>query len=116
MVDQTSFKRNRTSAAKWTIQLTSLIPETVVGQIHPPHKILSFVTLPGFVTSFPVALGINAATVIATGALVSIDASRLGHRELSYYRNANVRHGECVAHTNSGDIPVKFIVEWRDRE
>jgi hypothetical protein len=167
-----------------------------------------------FVTSFPIALGISAATVIATAALVSIDASRLGqvdlkgrkresagllfvgmcllwivvypvaffrrnafgspnlsfvalfvaaffigapflasmvipvrlpsctsaevkqvleqiirstpvgattrsiesHRELSYDRNANVRHGECVAHTDSGDIPVKFIVEWQDRE
>ncbi len=42
----------------------------------------------------------------------SIDA----HRELSYDSSANVRHGECVAHTDSGDIPVKFIVEWRDRE
>jgi len=167
-----------------------------------------------FVTSFPVALGISAATILATAALVAIDASRLGkvdlkgrqresagvlfvgmcllwivvypvaffrrsafgspnlgfvalfvaafyaagpnivsvviparlpsctsaevaqlleqvirstsigattksidgHRELSYDRSANVRHGECVAHTDSGDIPVKFIVEWQDRE
>ncbi len=38
-----------------------------------------------------------------------------GHRELSYDKNAIVRHGECVAHTDSGDIPVKFIVEWQDR-
>ena len=38
-----------------------------------------------------------------------------GHRELSYDRSANVRHGECVAHTESGDLPVKFIVEWQDR-
>ena len=39
-----------------------------------------------------------------------------GHRELRYDRSANVRHGECIAHTDSGDIPVKFIVEWQDRE
>ncbi len=39
-----------------------------------------------------------------------------GHRELSYDSTANVRHGECVAHTDSGDIPVKFIVEWQDRK
>ncbi|MEK6261333.1 MAG: hypothetical protein AABP62_22255 [Planctomycetota bacterium] len=38
-----------------------------------------------------------------------------GHRELSYDRDSNVRHGECVAHTNAGDIPVKFTVEWQDR-
>jgi hypothetical protein len=43
--------------------------------------------------------------------LKSID----GHRELSYDRDANVRHGECVAHTDAGEIPVKFIVEWQDR-
>lgn len=39
-----------------------------------------------------------------------------GHREVSFDRIANVRHGECVAHLDSGDIPVKFIVEWQDRE
>lgn len=39
-----------------------------------------------------------------------------GHREVSYDRSANVRHGECVAHMDSGDISVKFIVEWQDRE
>ncbi len=38
------------------------------------------------------------------------------HRELSYDRNANVRNGECVAHTDSGDVSVKFIVEWQNRE
>ena len=44
--------------------------------------------------------------------LKSID----GHRELSYDRDANVRHGECVAHTDAGDIQVKFVVEWQDRD
>jgi hypothetical protein len=39
-----------------------------------------------------------------------------GHRELSYDRGAQVRHGECVAHTDVGDISVKFIVEWQDRD
>ena len=39
-----------------------------------------------------------------------------GHRELSYDRDANVRHGECIAHMDSGDIDVKFIVEWQDRK
>jgi hypothetical protein len=39
-----------------------------------------------------------------------------GHREVGYNRGATVRRGECVAHTDSGDIPVRFIVEWKDRE
>ena len=38
-----------------------------------------------------------------------------GHREVSYDRDANVRHGECVAHTDVEDVPVKFDVEWQDR-
>ena len=42
--------------------------------------------------------------------LKSID----GHRELSYDRDANIRKGECVVHTDTGDIPVRFIVEWQD--
>ncbi|MFP6764775.1 MAG: hypothetical protein VB858_14210, partial [Planctomycetaceae bacterium] len=43
--------------------------------------------------------------------LKSID----GHREVRYDSEADVRHGECVAHTDTGDIPVKFTVEWQDR-
>ncbi len=39
-----------------------------------------------------------------------------GHRELRFDRDANVRHGECVAHTETGDIPIHFIVEWQDQE
>ena len=39
-----------------------------------------------------------------------------GHHELSFDPDANVRHGECVAHTETGDIPIHFIVEWQDRE
>ena len=39
-----------------------------------------------------------------------------GHRELSYDGSENVRHGECVVHTDSGDTSVKFSVEWLDRE
>jgi hypothetical protein len=39
-----------------------------------------------------------------------------GHREVGYNRGATVRRGECVAHTDSGDIPIRFIVEWQDRE
>ncbi len=35
-----------------------------------------------FVTAFPVALGINVATVFATAVLVAIDASRLGKVDL----------------------------------
>lgn len=42
-------------------------------------------------------------------------ASVDGYRELSYDRGTSVRHGSCVAHTESGDIPLKFIVEWQDR-
>ena len=39
-----------------------------------------------------------------------------GHRELRFDPDANVRHGECIAHTETGDIPIHFIVEWQDRE
>ena len=43
--------------------------------------------------------------------LKSID----GHREISFDADAGVRNGECVAHTDAGEISVKFLVEWRDR-
>ncbi len=39
-----------------------------------------------------------------------------GHRELSYDRDADVRHGQCVVHTDTGDVNVKYLVEWRDRD
>ena len=39
-----------------------------------------------------------------------------GHREVSFDRDANVRHGECFAHTQTGDISVKYMVEWQDRD
>ena len=38
-----------------------------------------------------------------------------GYRELSYDSTANIRYGECVVHTDAGDIPVKYIVEWQDK-
>lgn len=38
-----------------------------------------------------------------------------GHRELRYDPEADVRHGECIAHLESGDVPMKFFVEWQDR-
>lgn len=47
----------------------------------------------------------------AGATLKSIDS----YRELSFDRDANIRHGECIVHTSSGDIPVKFVVEWQDR-
>ncbi len=39
-----------------------------------------------------------------------------GFRDLSYDRAADRRTGQCVAHLESGDTPVKFIVQWRDRD
>jgi hypothetical protein len=39
-----------------------------------------------------------------------------GHRELNFDREASVRHGHCVLHTDAGDIDVKYLVEWQDRE
>jgi len=44
-------------------------------------------------------------------AIQSID----GHRELNHDTEAAVRHGECIAHLDSGDVPVQFVVEWQDR-
>ena len=41
--------------------------------------------------------------------------STAGYRELRFDPVAQVRHGECTAHTDAGDVPVKFIVEWQDR-
>ncbi len=51
-------------------------------------------------------------TAPAGDTLKSVD----GHRELSYDPDAEVRRGECVAHTDDGEIPVQFIVQWQDRE
>jgi len=42
--------------------------------------------------------------------LKSID----GHRELSYDSDAEIRYGECIAHTGFGDIPIRFALEWQD--
>jgi hypothetical protein len=39
-----------------------------------------------------------------------------GHHELSYDREAEVRHGQCVVHTDAGDIEVKYVVEWLHRD
>ncbi|MEO1998075.1 MAG: hypothetical protein ABGZ17_22750 [Planctomycetaceae bacterium] len=39
-----------------------------------------------------------------------------GHRELSFDREASIRHGQCVVHTDAGDIDVKYLIEWLDRE
>jgi hypothetical protein len=39
-----------------------------------------------------------------------------GHREISYDRAREVRSGECIAHTDQGDIVVKYTVEWLDRD
>ncbi len=50
-------------------------------------------------------------TTLVGGTLTSID----GHRELSYDRDAGVRHGASVAHTDAGNIDVQFVVEWQDR-
>lgn len=38
-----------------------------------------------------------------------------GHRELKHDSAAAVRHGECIAHLDSGDVAVPFVVEWQDR-
>ena len=39
-----------------------------------------------------------------------------GHEELSYDRDADVRHGRCVVHTDAEDLTVKYLVEWLDRD
>jgi predicted secreted Zn-dependent protease len=39
-----------------------------------------------------------------------------GHRELSCDREAGVRHGQCVVHTDSGDIIFKYVVQWQNRD
>jgi hypothetical protein len=39
-----------------------------------------------------------------------------GHREVGYDRVADRRQGKCVVHTDGGDIPVKYLVQWLDRD
>jgi hypothetical protein len=39
-----------------------------------------------------------------------------GHREISYDREANRRQGQCVVHTDAGDLVVNYIIQWRDRD
>jgi uncharacterized membrane protein YhaH (DUF805 family) len=37
-------------------------------------------------------------------------------RELSFDRKRNERRGQCVAHTDAGDIEINYLVRWLDRE
>ena len=54
---------------------------------------------------------------IIRGTPVGVQARSIdGHREVSYDRVANRRHGQCVVHTAGGDIVVNYNVEWRDRD
>ncbi len=39
-----------------------------------------------------------------------------GHREVSYDQGAGRRQGQCVVHTEGGDIVVNYLVQWRDRD
>jgi hypothetical protein len=39
-----------------------------------------------------------------------------GHREVGYDRAADRRQGQCVAHTDDGDLLVNYVVQWRDRD
>ena len=39
-----------------------------------------------------------------------------GHQELSFDREANQRTGQCITHTDDGEVEVKFIVEWLERD
>lgn len=36
-------------------------------------------------------------------------------RELRYDREANRRHGQCTVHTTTGDVMLKFVVEFKDK-
>lgn len=38
-----------------------------------------------------------------------------GLSEIGYDRELDVRHGECVAHTDAGNTVVTFVVAWLDR-
>ncbi len=38
-----------------------------------------------------------------------------GHRELDHDREAVRRRGQCVVHTDAGDIVVRYVVQWRER-
>jgi RNase P protein component len=40
----------------------------------------------------------------------------VGHREVSYDRAKDRRKGQCVAHTDTRDINVDYVVEWLDRD
>ena len=54
---------------------------------------------------------------VIRGTPVGVSAKSIdGHQELSYDRDADVRHGQCVVHTDTGDINVKYLVEWLDRD
>ena len=38
------------------------------------------------------------------------------HREVRYDARAEVRYGECVVHTDAGDVPMEFSIEWQNRK
>jgi len=54
---------------------------------------------------------------VIRGAPAGMSAKSIdGHRELSYDRDADVRQGQCIVHTDTGDVNVKYLVEWLDRD
>jgi len=38
-----------------------------------------------------------------------------GYCEVSYDRDAKVRHGRCVVHTDAGDFKAEYFVKWLER-
>jgi hypothetical protein len=52
--------------------------------------------------------------LIRSGPLGSVTRSIDGHRQVKYDWSASAREGECIVHTDAGDITVEFRVYWKD--
>jgi hypothetical protein len=54
--------------------------------------------------------------VIRSAPLGPLVRSIDGHREVSYDPTSEVRVGRCIVHLTDEEIPLSYVVEWRDRE
>ena len=53
--------------------------------------------------------------VIRNGPLAAKVKSIDGHREIDFDRHVDRRSGQCVLHTDEGDIDVGYEVLWLDK-
>jgi hypothetical protein len=92
------------------------IPATLVALFFAVGPILRAVLIPPELPSCTSREVVQLLDQVIHGTPVGLKARSIdGHREVSYDREAGRRHGECIVHTDGGDIVVNYFVQWRDR-